>query len=114
MTHPSNTESSSPTAQDGAATELVVDVGPIAHGGHFVARHEGRVIFVRHGIPGEKVRVRLTDAGESSRFWRADVVDVLEASEDRTRHFWPLADSLAAWRKGGPPVGGAELGHVTL
>lgn len=114
MTHPSNTESSSPTAQDGAATELVVDVGPIAHGGHFVARHDGRVIFVRHGIPGEKVRVRLTDAGESSRFWRADVVDVLEASDDRTRHFWPLADSLAAWRKGGPPVGGAELGHVTL
>ncbi|WP_113990675.1 TRAM domain-containing protein, partial [Arthrobacter sp. Hiyo1] len=114
MTHPINTESSSPTAQDGAATELVVDVGPIAHGGHFVARHEGRVIFVRHGIPGEKVRVRLTDAGESSRFWRADVVDVLEASDDRTRHFWPLADSLAAWRKGGPPVGGAELGHVTL
>ncbi|WP_028266786.1 class I SAM-dependent RNA methyltransferase [Arthrobacter sp. MA-N2] len=114
MTHPSETESSSPTAQDGAAMELVVDVGPIAHGGHFVARHEGRVIFVRHGIPGEKVRIRLTDSVEASRFWRADVVDVLEASADRTRHFWPLADSLAAWRKGGPPVGGAELGHVTL
>lgn len=114
MTHPSNTDSSSPTAQQGAATELVVDVGSIAHGGHFVARYEGRVIFVRHGIPGEKVRVRLTDSGEASRFWRADVVEVLEASEDRTRHFWALADSLAAWRKGGPPVGGAELGHVTL
>lgn len=114
MTHPSNTESSTPTAQDRVAKELVVEVGPVAHGGHFVARHEGRVIFVRHGIPGEKVRVRLTDHGESSRFWRADVVDVLEASDDRTRHFWALADSLAAWRKGGPPVGGAELGHVTL
>ncbi|MEZ2388660.1 class I SAM-dependent RNA methyltransferase [bacterium RCC_150] len=114
MTHASNTASSTPTIQGGAATELVVDVGPVAHGGHFVARHEGRVIFVRHGIPGEKVRVRLTDAGESSRFWRADVVEVLEASDDRTRHFWPLADSLAAWRKGGPPVGGAELGHITL
>ncbi|HKU30433.1 MAG TPA: TRAM domain-containing protein [Arthrobacter sp.] len=112
MTHPSSTDSSLPDSQ--ASTDLVVDVGPIAHGGHFVARHEGRVIFVRHAVPGEKVRIRLTDSGEASRFWRADVVEVLEASPDRTRHFWGLADSVAAWRKGGPPVGGAELGHVTL
>lgn len=54
MTHPSNTESSTPTAQDRVAKELVVEVGPVAHGGHFVARHEGRVIFVRHGIPGRR------------------------------------------------------------
>ncbi|MGO4432657.1 TRAM domain-containing protein, partial [Paenarthrobacter sp. RAF9] len=58
--------SNSPHDQDskeqaGPGPELVVDVGPIAHGGHFIARHEGRVIFVRHGIPGEKVRIRLTD-----------------------------------------------------
>ncbi|MGJ3190212.1 class I SAM-dependent RNA methyltransferase [Paenarthrobacter sp. FR1] len=95
-------------------TEIVVDVGPIAHGGHFVARHEGRVIFVRHAIPGEKVRVRLTDSGDSSRFWRADVVEVLEASPDRVAHFWKLADSLGSWKWGGPPVGGAELGHISL
>lgn len=100
--------------QGAPGTELVVDVGPIAHGGHFVARHDGRVIFVRHGIPGEKVRVRLTDSGDSSRFWRADVVEVLEASPDRVPHFWKLADSLGAWRHGGPPVGGAELGHISL
>ncbi|WP_426007107.1 class I SAM-dependent RNA methyltransferase [Paenarthrobacter sp. NyZ202] len=103
-----------PVAPDATGSELVVDVGPVAHGGHFVARHEGRVIFVRHGIPGEKVRVRLTDAGESSRFWRADVVEVLEASPDRVPHFWKPADSPASWRRGTPPVGGAELGHITL
>lgn len=95
-------------------TELVVDVGPIAHGGHFVARHEGRVIFVRHAIPGEKVRIRLTDSGDSSRFWRADVVEVLEASPDRVPHFWKQADSLGSWSRGAPPVGGAELGHISL
>ncbi len=94
--------------------ELVVDVGPVAHGGHCVARHEGRVVFVRHGIPGEKVRVRLTDAGETAKFWRADVVEVLEASPDRVPHFWRVADSLAAWHRGRPPVGGAELGHISL
>jgi len=95
-------------------TELVVDVGPVAHGGHCVARHEGRVVFVRHAIPGEKVKVRLTDAGEGSKFWRADAVEVLEASPERVPHFWQLADSGRAWSHGRPPVGGAELGHVSL
>ena len=32
-------------------------VGPVAHGGHCVARHEGRVVFVRHALPGERVGV---------------------------------------------------------
>ncbi|MGO4492871.1 class I SAM-dependent RNA methyltransferase, partial [Arthrobacter sp. 2YAF22_2] len=97
-----------------ARTELVVDVGPVAHGGHCVARHEGRVIFVRHGIPGEKVRIRLTDDGESAKFWRADVVEVLEPSPDRVEHFWHVADSQRSWSHGHPPVGGAELGHISL
>ena len=94
--------------------ELVVDVGPVAHGGHCVARHEGRVVFVRHGIPGERVRVRLTDAEETAKFWRADVVEVLDASPDRVPHFWRIADSASSWAHGRPPVGGAELGHVSL
>ena len=40
-----------------------VDVGPVAHGGHCVARHEGRVVFVRHTLPGERVRARVTEGG---------------------------------------------------
>lgn len=114
MTSHSNSPQHHSGDQDAPATELVVDVGPIAHGGHFVARHEGRVIFVRHAIPGEKVRIRLTDSGDSSRFWRADVVEVLEASPDRVPHFWKQADSLGSWSRGAPPVGGAELGHISL
>lgn len=97
-----------------AGAELVVDIGPVAHGGHCVARHEGRVVFVRHGIPGEKARVRLTDAGESAKFWRADVVEVLDPSPDRVPHFWRVADAPASWGHGRPPVGGAELGHISL
>lgn len=111
MTPETRTPSTTATA---APTELVLDVGPVAHGGHCVARHEGRVIFVRHGIPGEKVRVRLTDAGDSAKFWRADVVEVLEASPDRTEHFWHVADSGRSWSHGHPPVGGAEFGHISL
>ena len=37
---------------------LDVEIGPVAHGGHFVARHEGQVVFVRHALPGERVTVR--------------------------------------------------------
>jgi tRNA/tmRNA/rRNA uracil-C5-methylase (TrmA/RlmC/RlmD family) len=104
----------SPETQTHSHTDLVVDVGPVAHGGHCVARHEGRVVFVRHGIPGEKVRVRLTEDGPAAKFWRADVVEVLEASPDRVDHFWDLADSGRSWSHRHPPVGGAELGHISL
>jgi len=109
MTHDTRTHAHTDTR-----TELTLDVGPVAHGGHCVARHEGRVIFVRHGIPGEKVRVRLTDDGPAAKFWRADVVEVLEPSPDRVPHFWDLADSARSWSHRHPPVGGAELGHISL
>lgn len=88
-------------------TDLVtLEVGPVAHGGHCVARHEGRVVFVRHALPGEVVRVRLTDAGESASFWRGDAVEVVEASPDRVPSVWPEA--------GPGGVGGGELAHVAL
>lgn len=103
-----------PDAGGHAGEEAVLDLGPLAHGGHTVARHEGRVIFVRHGIPGEKVRVRLTDAEDRAKFWRADVVEVLDASPDRVEHFWRPADARRAWGHGHPPVGGAEFGHIAL
>lgn len=108
----SHTQTQFPSSTE--VKELVLDVGPVAHGGHCVARHEGRVIFVRHAIPGEKVRARLTDADDAAKFWRADVVEVLEASPDRVEHFWHAADSRRAWAHGHPPVGGAEFGHIAL
>ncbi|WP_405776296.1 class I SAM-dependent RNA methyltransferase [Streptomyces sp. NBC_00859] len=64
--------------------EYEVEVGPVAHGGHCIARNaEGRVLFVRHTLPGEKVVARVTDGEETSRFLRADAVRIIEASKDR-------------------------------
>ncbi|MEU7282365.1 class I SAM-dependent RNA methyltransferase [Streptomyces sp. NPDC045431] len=72
--------------------EYEVEVGPVAHGGHCVARtDEGRVLFVRHALPGEKVVARVTDGGADSRFLRADAVRVLEASKDRVEAPCPYA-----------------------
>jgi tRNA/tmRNA/rRNA uracil-C5-methylase (TrmA/RlmC/RlmD family) len=57
-------------------------VGAPAHGGHCVARGpDGRVVFVRHALPGELVRARITE--QAGSFWRADAVEVLEPSPDR-------------------------------
>lgn len=58
-----------------------VTIGDIAHGGHCVARHQGRVLFVRHTIPGEVVRVRLTQV--AARYARADAIEILEPSPHR-------------------------------
>ncbi|ORT57441.1 class I SAM-dependent RNA methyltransferase [Streptomyces sp. CB03238] len=72
--------------------EYEVEVGPVAHGGHCIARtDEGRVLFVRHALPGEKVVVRVTEGEADSRFLRADAVRVLEASKDRVEAPCPYA-----------------------
>ncbi|MCH0538871.1 class I SAM-dependent RNA methyltransferase [Streptomyces sp. MUM 203J] len=64
--------------------EYEVEVGPVAHGGHCIARTaEGRVLFVRHTLPGERVVARVTEGDEGSRFLRADAVRILEPSKDR-------------------------------
>jgi tRNA/tmRNA/rRNA uracil-C5-methylase (TrmA/RlmC/RlmD family) len=77
--------------QTAVGTTVTVDVGPVAHGGHCVARHEGRVLFVRHALPGERVRALVTEGHESSSFWRADAVEVLTASADRVEPPCPFA-----------------------
>jgi tRNA/tmRNA/rRNA uracil-C5-methylase (TrmA/RlmC/RlmD family) len=62
----------------------VVDVGPVAHGGHCVARlADGRVVFVRHALPGERVRIAITGKGKGGRFLRADAVEILDAAPGR-------------------------------
>ena len=58
-----------------------VDITAIAHGGHCIARHEGRVIFVRHAIPGERVTVEITDVSKS--FARGNCVSIIKSSEHR-------------------------------
>ena len=85
---------------------LTLDVGAVAHGGHCVARHDGRVVFVRHALPGERVRALVTEGGDRSSFWRADAVEVLVAAADRV-------DPPCPWAGPGR-CGGCDLQHVSL
>ena len=89
--------------------EFDVDVERVAHGGHCVARIEGadgrrRVAFVRHALPGERVRIRVTDVEKS--FVRADAIDILTASPDRVDPPCPLAHPDGC--------GGCDFQHVAL
>jgi tRNA/tmRNA/rRNA uracil-C5-methylase (TrmA/RlmC/RlmD family) len=68
-------------------TELILTTGPAANGGSCVARHDGRVVFVRYALPGETVRARVID--ERGSYWHAEVVEVLDRSSARV-------DSLCA------------------
>lgn len=72
--------------------EYEVKVGPVAHGGHCIARTDaGQVLFVRHALPGERVVARVTDGEENARFLRADAVQVLDASKDRVEAPCPFS-----------------------
>lgn len=93
------------TTADPTTTDEVVDVGPVAHGGHCVARLDGRVVFVRHALPGERVRIQVTDTSHDA-FWRADAVQVVEARPDRVESRCPAA--------GPGRCGGCDFQHVSL
>ena len=69
--------------------DLTLTVGAPANGGSCVARHDGRVVFVRYALPGETVKVRVV--GDHGSYWHADVVEVLEPSADRIEPLCPIA-----------------------
>src|SRR3954465_7658541 len=84
-------------------TEFEVTVGAVAHGGHCVARHEGRGGFVRHALPGEQVAARGTEDRHPG-FRRADAVGGPQASPDRVDRPCPYS--------GPGRCGGCDWQHV--
>lgn len=79
-----------------------VRVGSIAHGGHWVARVDGRVLFVRHALAGEVVDVVVTGVAKRHAF--ADAVAVREPSPHRV----PAPCAIAQ------TCGGCDLQHVAV
>ena len=84
--------------------ELLLDIGAPGHGGFCIARHEGRAVFVRHALPGEHVRARVTEVRSS--YVRADAIEILTGSPDRVVPPCPYA--------GPGKCGGCDWQHATL
>lgn len=87
-------------------TDLQLRIESVAAGGHCIARHEGRVVFVRHALPGEQVIARVTGTGGGGSYLRADAIEILEASPYRVEAPCPAA------RPGG--CGGCDWQHADL
>ncbi|MDQ1621241.1 MAG: hypothetical protein QOE19_3810 [Actinomycetota bacterium] len=64
------------------------------------------MVFVRHALPDELVRVVVTDGGPHSSYWRADAVEVLEAAPGRV-------DPPCPWAGPGK-CGGCDWQHASL
>jgi tRNA/tmRNA/rRNA uracil-C5-methylase (TrmA/RlmC/RlmD family) len=93
-------------AESLVGTLFEAEIGKVAHGGHCVTRYDGRVVFVRHTLPGERVRVRVTQGREGDRFLLGDAVEVLEPSPHRRPPPCPFS--------GPGRCGGCDWQHVDL
>jgi tRNA/tmRNA/rRNA uracil-C5-methylase (TrmA/RlmC/RlmD family) len=79
-----------------------VRTGVIAHGGHVIAHHGGRTLFVRHALPGEVVEALVTEVNR--KIVRADAVAIMEPSSARVTPPCPWA--------GPGSCGGCDFQHV--
>ena len=84
---------------------MILTIERVAHGGICVAHAaDGRVVFVRHALPGEQVRVAITE--ERRKYLRADAIEILAASPARVTPPCPWA--------GPGRCGGCDWQHADL
>ncbi|MBI9000610.1 TRAM domain-containing protein [Corynebacterium sp. CCM 9185] len=97
-------DSSRPTEQHPVAVgdRITVNVDRPAHGGEGIAYlPDGRIVFVRGGIPGDVLRVEITKV--KKRFTAARIIDVVQSSPHR------VPQRCAAAARG---AGCCDYGHV--
>jgi tRNA/tmRNA/rRNA uracil-C5-methylase (TrmA/RlmC/RlmD family) len=97
---------STPTSAPQAGDVLELTVGEVVHGGWCVSRQDdtGQAVFVRHALPGERVRATVTQS--TARFARAEATEILEPSADRV---------APPCRYAGPAgCGGCDWQHASL
>lgn len=83
---------------------VTVDVEGVGNGGVCIARHAGKVVFLRHALPGERVVAEVTQV--NAKFVRADVTGILVPSPHRVPAPCPYASAC-----GGCDWQHADVGH---
>jgi 23S rRNA (uracil1939-C5)-methyltransferase len=86
----------------GAVFEAVIE--KLVPGGDGLARLEGKVAFIPFTLPGERVRVRVTEAKKD--FFRAFPIEILEKSPDRATPPCPVFGRCGGcdWQHISPPA----------
>jgi 23S rRNA (uracil1939-C5)-methyltransferase len=74
-------ETAGPATRPRRGEELTLDIETLAYGGRGVARADGYVVFVAGGLPGDRVRARLTKARRHYAEGRA--VELVRPSGER-------------------------------
>jgi 23S rRNA (uracil1939-C5)-methyltransferase len=74
-------ETAGPATRPRRGAELTLDIETLAYGGRGVARADGYVVFVGGGLPGDRVRARLTKARR--HYAEARVVELVRPSGER-------------------------------
>ena len=92
------------TTQETLPAEIVVDVDSLTHDGRGIARHEGRTVFVRGAVPGDRGVVVQLDAEHSKdRLWQGDFVSA------KQRPTFVSDDICPAYARG---AGCCDFSHV--
>ena len=83
---------------------IKLEIETIAHGGHFIAKHNNQVIFVRHAMSGEIANVKITSVKSKLAF--GDAIKILKPSIDRV-------DPPCKFAKP-DGCGGCDFQHISL
>ena len=81
---------------------ITLELDAMAYGGEAIGRHEGRAIFVPYAIPGEQVRVELTE--DHGRYARARLIEIVRPSAVRVAPPCPFF--------GDDKCGGCQWQHI--
>lgn len=90
-----------PAPPDGAASSALVHIEKPIYGGAFLARIEGKAVFVPLTLPGEQARVRIVDGKRG--YATAEVEKIVTASPQRVT---PICPHFGA-------CGGCQYQHTT-
>jgi 23S rRNA (uracil1939-C5)-methyltransferase len=90
-----------PGTSSPASTQLVNIEKPV-YGGSFLARVEGKAVFVPLTLPGEQARVRITEDRDKRGYAKAEVEELVTAASERVRARCPYFG----------PCGGCNYQHT--
>jgi 23S rRNA (uracil1939-C5)-methyltransferase len=79
---------------------VIIELDNLAYGGDVVGRKDGFAIFVPQGIPGEKVKLKITRVKKN--YARGEIIEIIESADHRIDSECEVSDDC----------GGCQLQHI--